>query len=223
MTRPPLKLAATLVCALALASCGSSGGSGKTTTRTEAASPCRTVAAPGPKPEPRLTAPRSTLDPRRAYTATVVTTCGTFSFRLDVREAPRTASSFYALAKRGFYDGTAFHRVARGFVIQGGDPKGDGTGGPGYTVTEKPPENASYTRGTVAMAKTQDEPPGASGSQFFVVTGEDAGLPPEYAVLGRVTSGQAVVDRIGALPTNPPGDGSPTPPVVISKLTVSAS
>jgi len=216
-------LAAALACALALASCGSSGGGGKATTRSEAASPCRTVAAPGPKPEPRLAAPRSTLDPRRAYTAAVVTSCGTFAFRLNVRGAPRTASSFYSLAKRGFFDGTAFHRVARGFVIQGGDPKGDGTGGPGYSVTEPPPANATYTRGTVAMAKTSAEPPGTSGSQFFVVTGEDAGLPPEYAVLGRVTVGQAVVDRIGALPTDPPGDGRPTPPVVISKLSVSAS
>lgn len=226
MSRPPLTHAAALACALALslASCGGSSGGGKEAQATTApAAPCTRVAVPGPKREPRLTAPRSTLDPSRAYTATVVTNCGAFSFRLDVRRAPRTASSFYSLARHGFYDGTQFHRVARGFVIQGGDPKGDGTGGPGYRVVERPPADASYTRGVVAMAKAGNEPPGASGSQFFVVTGEDAGLPPEYALLGRVTSGQAVVDRIGALPTEPPGDGRPSPPVVISKLSANAS
>lgn len=224
MPRPPLTLAAAFACALALSACGSgSEGGDRAKATTAPAAPCTTVAAPGGKAEPRLSAPKGSLDPARAYTATVVTNCGTFSFRLDVRRAPRTAGSFYSLAKRGFYDGTAFHRVVRGFVIQGGDPKGDGTGGPGYSVTEKPPADAAYTRGTVAMAKTASEPPGASGSQFFVVTGENAGLPPEYALLGRVTSGQAVVDRIGALPTQPPGDGRPTPPVVISKLTVAAS
>ncbi len=221
-SQPVTRPAALLLVAgtFALAACGSDGGAASSP-RTTPASPCRTVAAAAPKPQPRLRAPTTRLDPAKTYLATVATNCGTFAFRLDAKGAPRTAASFFSLARRGFYDGTAFHRVARGFVIQGGDPKGDGTGGPGYRVTEPPPANAAYTRGAVAMAKAGDEPPGASGSQFFVVTAEDAGLPPEYALLGRVVRGQAVVDRIGALPTTPPGDGRPDPPVVISKLSVS--
>ena len=87
-----------------------------------------------------------------------------------------------------------------GFVIQGGDPAGDGTGGPGYSVVEAPPADLAYTKGVVAMAKTAVEDPGTSGSQFFVVTGEDAQLPPEYALLGKVTEGQDVVDLIGVAP-----------------------
>ena len=98
-----------------------------------------------------------------------------------------------------------FHRIAPGFVIQGGDPKGSdpqvaGTGGPGYSVTEAPAQNTVYAKGLVAMAKTAVEPPGASGSQFFVVTAPaDAGLPPDYAVLGEVTEGIDVVEAIGEL------------------------
>ncbi len=222
VTRPPAPLVLLAACALALPACGSGGGKTKSSAGSAPAAPCRTVPAATPKPQPRLRAPTTRLDPAKAYVATVVTNCGTFAFRLDAKGAPRTAASFFALARRGFYDGTAFHRVARGFVIQAGDPKGDGTGGPGYRVVERPPANASYTRGAVAMAKAGDEPPGSSGSQFFVVTAEDAGLPPEYALLGRVVRGQAIADRIGALPTTPPGDGRPRPPVVISKLSVSA-
>src|SRR5207244_2334132 len=93
-----------------------------------------------------------------------------------------------------------FHRVVPQFVIQGGDPLGNGTGGPGYEVVEPPPKGTVYRRGVVAMAKTAVQPPGASGSQFFVVTAAaDAGLPPVYAVLGRVTSGMEAVDRIAGL------------------------
>jgi len=103
-------------------------------------------------------------------------------------------------------------------VIQGGDPNGDGTGGPDYTVEEAPPQDLAYTKGVVAMAKTGAEPPGTSGSQFFVVTAEDAQLPPDYALLGKVTKGQDVVDKIRATPT---GAGDvPLQPVVIKKATV---
>jgi peptidyl-prolyl cis-trans isomerase B (cyclophilin B) len=123
--------------------------------------------------------------------------------------------------RQGFYDGLTFHRIVPGFVIQGGDPKGDGQGGPGYQIVEKPPARLSYTRGVVAMAKTQSDPPGASGSQFFIVTGPDAQLPPDYALVGTVTSGLDAVDRIGALRTGP--DEQPLTPVVIEKATLSES
>lgn len=163
------------------------------------------------------------LDPRKTYRVTVVTNCGKFAFGLDVKDSPKTAASFYVLVKRGFFDGLTFHRVVAGFVIQGGDPAGNGSGGPGYTVVEPPPSNTQYVRGDVAMAKTQTDPRGASGSQFFVVTAANAGLPPDYALLGKVVSGMNVVDAIGALPANPPHDGAPSPAVVMSRVTVAPS
>ena len=129
------------------------------------------------------------------------------------------------LARRGFFDGTTFHRVVANFVIQGGDPQGTGQGGPGYEVVEAPPSGARYTKGVVAMAKTEIDEPGTSGSQFYVVTAPDAQLPPEYAILGRVSAGQEVVDTIGALPTDqsnpdPNKRESPVNPVVIRAVRI---
>jgi cyclophilin family peptidyl-prolyl cis-trans isomerase len=179
---------------------------------------------PPPKGAQHLSAPTLRLDPARTYTVTVVTNCGSFAFALDVKGAPKTSASFYSLVKHGFFNGLTFHRVATGFVIQGGDPAGTGAGGPGYTVVEPPPKDTQYVAGDVAMAKTQNDPPGASGSQFFVVTAanatQSAGLTPDYALVGKVVSGMTVVQRIGALPTNPPQDGAPQPAVVMSSVTV---
>jgi cyclophilin family peptidyl-prolyl cis-trans isomerase len=157
----------------------------------------------------------------------VVTNCGTFAFALDAKMSPRTSASFYYLVRKGFFDGLTFHRVVPGFVIQGGDPTGTGAGGPGYTVVEPPSPRTQYVLGDVAMAKTSTDPAGASGSQFFIVTAQNAtqsaGLTPDYALVGKVVSGISVVERIGALPTNPPGDGEPTPAVVMTRVTVSVS
>src|SRR5262249_19162063 len=138
---------------------------------------CRTVAAPAAKGPQHLPPPKLKLDPSRTYTVTVVTNCGTFAFDLDVKHSPKTSASIDYLVGRGFYNGLTFHRVAAGFVIQGGDPLGNGGGGPGYTVVEAPPADTQYVRGVVAMAKTETDPSGASGSQFFVVTGANVGLP----------------------------------------------
>ena len=122
-------------------------------------------------------------------------------------------NSFVYLAQKGFYDDTIFHRIVPHFVIQGGDPLQNGTGGPGYTVTERRPGTPTTRMGTVAMAKTAVEPPGRSGSQFFVVTAADAGLPPNYAILGKVSSGLDVVKRIGKLGDPASGDRArPWPP-----------
>jgi cyclophilin family peptidyl-prolyl cis-trans isomerase len=129
----------------------------------------------------------------------VLTNVGEFAFRLDVEDSPCTTSSFAALVRRHFFDGTIFHRIVPGFVIQGGDPTGTGRGGPGYTVVDVPPKNSLYTEGVVAMAKSPAEAPGSAGSQFFIVTAPDAGLPPEYAILGVVTKGLKVVERIGRM------------------------
>jgi cyclophilin family peptidyl-prolyl cis-trans isomerase len=121
-----------------------------------------------------------------------------------------------------FYDGLTFHRVEAQFVIQGGDPLGTGRGGPGYSVVEAPPNNTVYTKGTVAMVKTAFDPPGRSGSQFYVVTAADAGLPPAYALLGEVSAGQEVVDRISELGDPASGDdGTPLATVVIRTIAVS--
>ena len=159
---------------------------------------CKQVEAPAPK-SVSFKAPKQVLKAGEKATAVVQTSCGTFEIELDTKRAPKTANSFAFLAEEGFYDDLTFHRIAPGFVIQGGDPEGTGTGGSGYSVDEKPPANLAYTKGTVAMAKSSAEPPGRSGSQFFVVTAADAGLPPEYALVGKVSEGYATVARIEKL------------------------
>jgi len=217
----------TLLLALALlvAACGEdeSEQSAATATPPEEAAPagCEAAEAPEPKGEGSLAKPEGRLDAARTYVATVSTNCGDFEITLDARRAPRTGASFKALADDGFFDGTTFHRVVPGFVIQGGDPKGDGTGGPGYSVVEAPPQDLVYAKGVVAMAKTGAEAAGTSGSQFFVVTAEDAQLPPDYALLGRVTAGQDVVDKIGVAETDEME--KPVDPVVISSVKVAVS
>jgi len=225
---PILLLAALGAFALVLLTgCGSSTKTTATQAQTAASTasgPCQTVDQPAPKGPQHLRAPTSTLDPSKTWTATVVTNCGTFAIQLDVARAPKTSASFASLTKKGFYDDLTFHRIAQGFVIQGGDPQGDGSGGPGYTIVETPPKNLHYTHGVVAMAKTATDPDGASGSQFFIVTAPDAGLPPQYALLGRVVQGLDVVDAIGALPLQQGAttDGPPAQPVVIQSVTLSS-
>ncbi|MFI5028242.1 MAG: peptidylprolyl isomerase [Solirubrobacterales bacterium] len=193
---------------------GRSGGGGGSTSA--GATGCKEVEAPAPK-HVSYKAPKPTLKKGQPATAVVKTSCGTFDIALATKEAPKTTNSFAFLAEQGFYDGLTFHRIATGFVIQGGDPLGTGLGGPGYSVDEKPPENLAYTRGVVAMAKSGADPPGRSGSQFFVVTGADAGLPPEYALVGRVSKGMNVVERIGKLGTP---EEKPKQTVLIERMTI---
>ena len=208
------------VAALALlAGCGGGGG-GSAQTDGRTASPA--TAHPGaagacPVTGKKVSFPR--LDPRKHYVVSARTNLGMFAFSLDTKDSPCTTASFAALVRRKFFDGIRFHRIVPGFVIQGGDPSGTGTGGPGYTVVDTPPPTARYTRGVVAMAKTGADPAGTSGSQFFVVTAADAGLPPEYALLGKVTRGLAVVERIGKLGN--PTTEHPTRRVVIRSMTIS--
>jgi peptidyl-prolyl cis-trans isomerase B (cyclophilin B) len=190
-------------------------GGGKTT-----ANGCEDVSAPSPK-DRSAKKPTLALQRSKTYLATVATSCGTFVIQLDPKRAPKTGGSFVALAKDGFYDGLGFHRIAPGFVIQGGDPAGNGSGGPGYKIRERPPRNLIYSEGTAAMAKGGDDPPGTSGSQFFVVTGGNANLPPDYALLGKVTKGLDVAHRIESLAST--SDGPPRQPVVIKKITISES
>ncbi len=189
---------------------------------------CAHVDAPAPKDVSFPAAPTLAIDPTRTYDARVETSCGSFVIRLDAAAAPETVNSFVFLAREGFYDGLVFHRAARDFVVQGGDPKGGGSGGPGYVLPDEPPGDG-YQKGSVAMANTG---PGTTGSQFFVVVSEQAAQAlnlqrtPEgrysYSILGQVTEGFETIehmDRLGS--TNP--DPSLQPPrrvIVIKRITI---
>jgi peptidyl-prolyl cis-trans isomerase B (cyclophilin B) len=181
---------------------------------------CESVEASDPRePEPREE-PSEPLDAAKSYSLVVETSCGSFTIALDLGQAPNTSASLVALAQDGYFDDTTFHRVVPDFVIQGGDPTGSGGGGPGYKTVDAPPAGARYVKGVVAMAKTELEPPGTSGSQFFVVTGEDVGLPADYAIVGEVSEGIETIDRINALGV---ADGPPSQPVNIETVTVEES
>ena len=205
---------AVLSLAAVAAGCGGSSSSGSS-------GGCDDVAAPAPRDDGGATAPTERLDPERTWKLTFVTSCGTFVVTLDLASAPATSASLVSLAKAGFYDDTVFHRIVPGFVIQGGDPTQTGSGGPGYQTVDAPKAGTRYVKGVVAMAKTGAEPAGTAGSQFFVVTGADAGLPPDYAVVGKVTEGLDVVERIGEL--GDPATEQPLQPVVIRSVTASST
>jgi peptidyl-prolyl cis-trans isomerase B (cyclophilin B) len=213
--------AALLVAGVAAVWTSACGGGGGSSTQASLPAGCQQVAKPPPK-HVSLSPPGATVSPGHKLAATVDTSCGTFSIALDPTRSPKTVSSFAYLVHKGVYDGTIFHRIVPGFVIQGGDPTQSGSGGPGYSVTEPPPKNSRYVRGTVAMAKTAIEPSGRSGSQFFIVTATDAGLPPQYAILGKVSSGQDVVSRIASLGDPTSGQtGTPLATVVIRHISIS--
>ncbi|TAN29680.1 MAG: peptidylprolyl isomerase [Actinomycetota bacterium] len=148
------------------------------------------------------------------YTAVVKTDVGTFDIALDAKAAPKTVNNFVFLARYHFYDGVIFHRVMPGFVVQGGDPTGTGTGGPGYTFADELPKAGSYKLGSVAMANTGS--PGTNGSQFFIIVGtQGEQLPPSYSLFGQVTSGMDIVQKIAA-----DGSTSGTPKVVHKMISV---
>ncbi|MGH2811866.1 MAG: peptidylprolyl isomerase [Actinomycetota bacterium] len=181
----------------------------------------------GPFEEPPMT-----LDESKEYFATIETSCGTIEARLVAQVSPKTVNSFAFLAGEGFYDGLTFHRIARDSVVQGGDPNGDGSGDPGYSITEPPPPGAEYPLGALAMARGPNDPPGASGSQFFIVSGPqgaqlngNAEFPAQYAVLGIVTEGFETLERLNSVETFTPPDSNekatPRTPVYILKITVS--
>jgi peptidyl-prolyl cis-trans isomerase B (cyclophilin B) len=190
---------------LLLAACG--GGGKADTTGKQCPTTGRDVAFP-------------LLDPKRPHTVDVLTNLGGFAVRLDVEDSPCVTSSFASLVRKHFFDGTVFHRIVPGFVIQGGDPTASGTGGPGYTVTDVPPANSLYTEGVVAMAKSPTEPRGAAGSQFFIVTAANAGLQPDYAILGVVSKGLKVVERIGRLGNR--ATEQPTRRIAVLRMTLAS-
>lgn len=215
-------LAAAALAALLVILLGGEEEEGATTT---ASGECESVEPPATK-DVRFDAAEHVLERGEQASAVVETSCGAFTIELDTQGSPKTANSFAFLAEQGFYDDTVFHRIAPEFVIQGGDPLGTdpveaGSGGPGYSVTEAPPNDAEYLTGTVAMAKSGVEAPGTSGSQFFVVTAPaDAGLTPDYAILGEVSEGTEVVEAIGELGGGGESGEEPLQTVVIESVTL---
>jgi cyclophilin family peptidyl-prolyl cis-trans isomerase len=167
-------------------------------------------------------APKMTIDTAKNYAAKIETTKGTIDVALDAKNAPIATNNFVFLSKKGFYDKLCIDRASKDFVIQGGSPKCDQQGGPGYTVAGEVPTD-NYPVGSLAAAKGSSDASGTMGSQFFIVTGsKGATLPNEYARFGNVTSGQNVADSIEKLAPSS-GDGKPSEKVTIKKITISES
>ena len=181
----------------------------------EQAIPPETVERTGKKPK------KGALDEGTTYRLKFATNCGEFTIELDQKAAPNAAASPVGLATALYFDRTLFPRTAPRFVVPGAAPPATGSGCPGYSTKDEPPSDARYTKGVVAMAKAGNEPPGTAGSQFFVVIGDDAGLPPDYAVVGKVSAGLDVVTRIGE--KGDPATEQPTQAIVIEKVTVEES
>jgi len=162
--------------------------------------------------------PKMTIDPKKTYTATMVTSCGTIQLQLFAKDAPIAVNNFVFLANQQFYDGLTFHRILKGFVIQGGDPKGDGSGGPGYQFKDELNNDLKYEVGTLAMANSGKN---TNGSQFFIVAGQQGTtLPKSYTIFGKVTTGLDVMTAINSVPANAQ-TGRPDETVYILKLTIS--
>lgn len=156
------------------------------------------------------------IDIQKQYQGVLHTTVGDITVQFTTKETPITVNNFIALAKRKFYDNTIFHRVIKGFMIQGGDPNGNGTGGPGYTFEDEP-FTGEYTRGVLAMANAG---PNTNGSQFFIMHA-DVPLPKNYVIFGKVMAGMDAVDKIATAPTIPTGEGStPVTPIKIISVDV---
>ena len=159
--------------------------------------------------------PPMVIDTDKRYTATMVTSKGSMTIALDPQAAPRTVNSFVFLARYHYFDGIVFHRVIPGFVLQGGDPTGTGTGGPGYKFADELPAPGRYELGSLAMANAG---PNTNGSQFFVISGPDGmRLPPSYSLFGKVVAGLDVVAAIDAIGSS---SGKPKEQVTIESVTI---
>jgi cyclophilin family peptidyl-prolyl cis-trans isomerase len=165
--------------------------------------------------------PPMTIDPAKKYTATMETSCGKITIDLDPKAAPKTVNSFVFLAKQKYFDGLTFHRVVKDFVIQGGDPEGTGSGGPGYEFEDELPQ-AGYKIGSLAMANSGAN---TNGSQFFIITGnEGAQLPSKYNLFGQVTSGVEVAQKMETFAQDPPDpNGKPSRTLYILSVTIAES
>ncbi|MFA6526776.1 MAG: peptidylprolyl isomerase [Candidatus Buchananbacteria bacterium] len=154
-----------------------------------------------------------TIDKNKTYTAIMHTDQGDIEITLNAKATPITVNNFVTLSKKNFYENTIFHRIIKGFMIQGGDPKGDGTGGPGYSFADEP-FTGEYNRGTIAMANAG---PNTNGSQFFIMHA-DYPLPKNYVIFGQVIKGLDVVDKIAEAPVKMSASGEPSQPLTPVKV-----
>ena len=200
----------------------SSDASSTTTSPNQAATPAGTGAETGGAPPARKqysAPPAMVIDPSKHYTATINTTKGTMKAELYANEAPLTVNNFVFLSRDGFYNGIKFHRIIKGFMVQTGDPRGDGTGGPGYEFKDEP-VTRDYTRGTLAMANAG---PNTNGSQFFIVQQDSPGLQKNYTIFGKLTEGFETLDAIANTPVGPDANGETSAPqedVHITSITI---
>ena len=171
-----------------------------------------------PKTQKFSDTPEFGIDPAKRYTATMSTSMGEMVIALDAINAPQTVNNFVFLAGYHYYDGIIFHRIINGFVCQGGDPTGTGTGGPGYRFADEPVKNR-YQIGSLAMANAG---PNTNGSQFFLISGPNGvTLPPQYNHFGQVVKGLEVVDAMQKVPTG--RNDRPTTDVVINSVTITVA
>ena len=172
-----------------------------------------------PKKQKFDAAPEMGIDPSKRYTATMETSMGTLVIALDPIAAPITVNNFVFLAAQHYYDGVIFHRIIQGFVCQGGDPDGNGRGGPGYKFVDELPKSGKYQIGSLAMANAG---PNTNGSQFFLISGPSGvGLPPAYSLFGQVVKGLDIVEMMQNVPTGP-GD-RPKDDVVIRSVSITVA
>jgi len=172
-----------------------------------------------PKKQKFDAAPEMGIDPSKRYTATMETSMGTLVIALDPIAAPITVNNFVFLAAQHYYDGIIFHRIINGFVCQGGDPDGNGRGGPGYKFVDELPKPGKYQIGSLAMANAG---PNTNGSQFFLISGPSGvGLPPAYSLFGQVVKGLDIVEMMQNVPTGP-GD-RPKDDVVIRSVSITVA
>ena len=172
-----------------------------------------------PKKQKFDAAPEMGIDPSKRYTATMETSMGTLVIALDPIAAPITVNNFVFLAAQHYYDGIIFHRIINGFVCQGGDPDGNGRGGPGYRFVDELPKPGKYQIGSLAMANAG---PNTNGSQFFLISGPSGvGLPPAYSLFGQVVKGLDIVEMMQNVPTGP-GD-RPKDDVVIRSVSITVA
>ena len=178
--------------------------------------PCPETDGSSEKRQQFDSAPPMCIDPAKRYSAEIVTSVGSMTVALDAAAAPNTVNNFVFLARYHYYDGIIFHRIIKGFMCQGGDPKGTGTGGPGYKFADELPAPGRYEIGSLAMANAG---PNTNGSQFFIVSGQSGvRLPPQYSLFGKVIKGIEVIQKMEAVDTD--RSDRPKTEIVIESVTI---
>jgi cyclophilin family peptidyl-prolyl cis-trans isomerase len=213
-----------LAVSFALLSGCASSNSGKSSTGSSTAPASSTAPSAPAKPKQWSKAPEMKIDPAKSYEAEMTTSKGKFTIQLYAKEAPKTVNNFVFLAKEGYYDNVTFHRIIKSFMIQTGDPLGNGSGSPGYRFEDELNTPYKYEEGVVAMANSG---PNTNGSQFFICTGPDAVISlnahPDYTIFGRVTSGIEIVQKIADTPVKMnPNSGDKSPSLPTEKVTINS-